>query len=91
MSTSHQIERIEMRIPASNKHNLLRAAALRGQSLTDFVLQAALESAVQTIEKHEVIALNKATSSVFYELLQNPPKPNAALKKAALGYAKRHG
>ncbi len=90
MSVSNQTERIEMRVPASNKSSLQRAATLRGQTLTDFVLQAALESAVQTIEKHEIIQLNQTASSAFYELLQNPPKPNSALQKAANAHAKRY-
>ena len=91
MSTLNQTERIEMRVPASNKSSLQRAAVLRGQSLTDFVLQAALESAIQTIQKHEIIGLSQTASSTFYELLQNPPKPNSALKKAASAHAKRYG
>jgi uncharacterized protein (DUF1778 family) len=86
-SQQKHYERLEMRIQAENKLDLQRAAAMRGQSLTDFVLQAALERAETTIQAQTVIRLNAEASKLFAEMILNPPAPNAKLKKAA----QRHG
>jgi uncharacterized protein (DUF1778 family) len=83
-------ERIYMRVLTDSKKSLLRAAALRGQSLTDFIMEAALQTAMQTIQDHEFIRLSSEASKQFSALLQNPPTPNANLKKAAQQYAKRY-
>jgi uncharacterized protein (DUF1778 family) len=83
-------ERLEMRLVTTSKASLQRAAALKGQSLTDFVIQAALDAAVQTIQAHEAIQLNADASMAFSAALLQPPKPNKALRDAAQRYAKQY-
>jgi uncharacterized protein (DUF1778 family) len=62
---------------------LERAAALEGRSLTDFVVASAHAAALETIERHEVIALTARDSLAFTQALVHPPAPNDRLRAAA--------
>lgn len=59
-----------------------RAAQLRGRSLTDFVVSAAHEAAQRAIEEDSLLRLSAEDRQRFAEALINPPKPNAALRRA---------
>ncbi len=61
---------------------LRQAAAIRGQSLSDFVLINALEEAERTVREHDVITLSVRDSQRFAALLLNPPEPNEHLRAA---------
>ncbi len=61
---------------------LRQAAAIRGQSLSDFVLINALEEAERTIREHGVIVLSERDSHRFAEVVLNPPEPNERLRAA---------
>jgi uncharacterized protein (DUF1778 family) len=60
------------RLPRRVKNALQRAADLRGQSLSDFVLGAAYERAVATISAEQVLSLSAADSIRFAEALIEP-------------------
>jgi uncharacterized protein (DUF1778 family) len=79
----HRRERLEARISREQKNLLERAAALEGRSLTDFVVASAHAAALETIQRHEVIALTARDSLAFAEALMHPPVPNARLRAAA--------
>ena len=82
MSAVLSTARLEARLPI-NIHNLLKQAAdLEGRSLTDFVVTAAHEAAKRSIEQAYVLRLSVADQSAFAAALIDPPKPNAALKRA---------
>ena len=74
--------RLEARLPADTYALLKRAAEIDGRSISDFVVAAASTAARQVIESTEVIRLSREAQEQFVDLLLNPPKPNAALKKA---------
>ncbi len=79
--------RVAARITPDQKMLFQRAAALRGRSLTDFLVASAQEAAEQTIRSHEVITLSARDSKAFVEALLNPAKqPNAALQRAFRRY-----
>lgn len=78
--------RLQTRVSRQQKAVLERAAELRGQSLTDFVIEAAQAAAEKVIQSHEIIVLTEKDRKVFFAALRRPPKPNAKLKAAA----KRH-
>src|SRR2546427_11701691 len=80
--------RLEARLPADVHALLKRAAEIQGRSLTDFVVTAAQEAAVRTIEEMHVIRLSVEDQRRFAEALINPPEPNEALKRAAKLHAK---
>ena len=76
-------ERLEARISPEQKTLLERAAALEGRSLTDFVISSAQSAAIETIQRHDMIALTARDSQMFAAALMHPPAPNERLRTAA--------
>ncbi len=76
-------DRLEARITRDQKAVLMRAAALQGRTLTDFVVHSAQEAALRVIEVHESIQLAKQDREAFAEALLNPPAPGKRLRAAA--------
>jgi uncharacterized protein (DUF1778 family) len=74
--------RLEARLPADVLEMLKRAAEIQGRTLTDFVVTAAREAAVQAIEEHHIIRLSLADQRAITAAILNPPEPNEALKRA---------
>ena len=75
-------QRLEVRVGADQKRMIELGAALRGQSITDFLVQTAAQAAQEAIESHKVVQLTLDGQLAFAEALRNPPKPGAALRKA---------
>ena len=75
--------RIALRVRTEDKALIMRAVALTQSDLTEFILRTALLEAQQVIDDHEKIKLSQRDSQKVLELLENPPPPNASLKKAA--------
>jgi uncharacterized protein (DUF1778 family) len=82
-------ERMHIRLDALSKQKLERAAAYAQKSLSEFVLSRALHAADEVIQEHETLTLNEADWEVFLDALENPPKPNAKLKRAFAEHKKR--
>ena len=87
--TTKRMQRLEMRIPFERKALLQRAAALRGITLTEFVVAAAIEAAARTIGMNESMALSSADSRAFLAAILRPMPANARLARAAREYARR--
>jgi uncharacterized protein (DUF1778 family) len=82
-------ERLQVRLNASAKGALQRAADYHHKSVSQFVLATALKEAEKVIRENEVITLPAADWAVFFDALPNPPPPNAALRKAFAKYQKQ--
>ncbi len=87
-ATKVKTERTEARLRPEQKARIERAAHYKGVSISDFLVQAADEAAVKTIELNETWILNAEASRRFVEACLNPPKPNARLRAAASAYKK---
>lgn len=85
---TEQIARLEARLPASVYALLKRAAALKGRSISDFVVSAAQDAAQRAIEDDRVIRLSAEDQARFAQALIHPPAPNVALKRAMRRHAK---
>jgi uncharacterized protein (DUF1778 family) len=85
--TSAKSERLEARITREQKELLLRAAELRGLSLTDFLIDSAHRAAEATIREHTIMTLTGRDSSLFVEALLHPSTPNPTLRAAFAHYA----
>ena len=83
MAIAARTERAETRLQPEQKRRIERAAAHRGLSLSDFMVQAADEAAVRTIEQHETWLLRDKDRDFFVQALLRPPEPNARLKATA--------
>lgn len=75
-------KRMQLRIQPEQKATLMRAAALRNTTLTDFIFQIAMREAKIVIEEAERIQLSERDSLLVLDLLENPPAPNAKLRRA---------
>ena len=77
-------ERIEMRVSPEHKALIERAAALRGQSISAFVVAEALESA----RRIQVTTLSKRDWEEFIRILEGDEEPTPALRAAAQEHRK---
>lgn len=69
-------ERIYVRLTATERSDLSRAAAIAGMSLTDFITQAARRAVTEVLENYYVIHLGREASENLRRLLEEPPKPS---------------
>ena len=75
--------RVALRIRSEDKAVIMRAVALAQTDMTDFIPRTALREAHSVIEEHENVKLTQRDSRRVLDLLENPPAPNAKLRKAA--------
>ncbi|MCZ7554805.1 MAG: DUF1778 domain-containing protein [Bacteroidia bacterium] len=80
--------RIDIRLDPEQKSLLEEAAAVSGHSLTSFLLANSLPAAHAVIREHQTTVLSRTDAEKFIALLENPPKPNKALKSAVREYLK---
>jgi uncharacterized protein (DUF1778 family) len=69
--------RLEARVTIEQKQLLERAASLRGQNLTEFMISVLADAATQTILDSELIALTDRDRQAFAAALLNPTAPSA--------------
>ena len=86
---SRRDERLEARVTSEQKRIIARAAALRGSSVTEFVVASAQQAAAEVIKDSELLALGGRASDAFVRALLNPPSPNKAARAAARRYKLR--
>jgi uncharacterized protein (DUF1778 family) len=79
--------RLEARITDAQKALLQKAAELRGQTLTEFVVRAGEIAATRVLEHAGVWVLSAHDSRALVDALLNPPPPGARLRAAAARYA----
>jgi len=72
-----------LRIHSDDKATIMRAVAITQTDMTAFILLAALREAQSIIEENQRLKLSGRDSRLVMELLENPPPPNAKLRKAA--------
>ena len=82
VSAEPKVARLEARISRVLMEFLRRAAELQDRTLTDFVIGAVQEAARRVIADAGVIQLSLADQQSFAAALIDPPKPNAALRRA---------
>jgi uncharacterized protein (DUF1778 family) len=71
---------IQIRAPAETKAMLNRAAALRGQKLSEFVLDSARRQAEEAILDQRLFFLDEKAHAAFLKVLDAPPKPSKELR-----------
>jgi uncharacterized protein (DUF1778 family) len=82
-------KRVALRIRSADKAIIMRAVALEQTDMTAFILRTALREAQSVIAEHERVKLTQRDSRLVMELLENPPAPNAKLRKAARALLER--
>lgn len=81
--------RLVIRLPEEIKELIQEAAELRNQTVTQFILATVVAEAEKIIQRHQVTVLTDRDRDLFLQLLDDPPNPNRALKKAAKRYKKQ--
>jgi uncharacterized protein (DUF1778 family) len=76
----------EARLTEDVKALFQEAADLRGQTLTDFVLSATREKAIETLQQAQLVRLTAEDQKRFAEALLNPWEPSQRLRDAAKRY-----
>lgn len=86
MPQAARTQRMEARLLPDQKTRIERAAAIKGLSVSDFIVQNADEAAIRTIQQHETWVLSREDSAIFVNAILNPPEPGPVLKAAAKRY-----
>jgi uncharacterized protein (DUF1778 family) len=83
--------RLDFRLNSQAKELIERAAALNGQSVSDFATSTLVEKARQVVQAETTRTLTERDARLFLAMLDDK-RPNTALKRAARRYkARRHG
>lgn len=72
--------RLNCRVSARIKRQAEEAAALLGQSITDFTESALADKAQAVLERHERILLSERDFARFVAAIENPAEPTEGLK-----------
>lgn len=81
-------QRLMARISPDQKRLFERAADIRGQTLTEFVVSVAQEAATRAILEQEIIELSLRDSEAFAAGMLSPPPIGESLHRAARRYKK---
>ncbi|WP_116807221.1 DUF1778 domain-containing protein [Steroidobacter cummioxidans] len=79
-SAARKDDLIQIRASAATKAILNRAAAMRGQKLSEFMLDSARARAEETILDQRLFALDDENYKAFLAMLDAPSKPDKALR-----------
>ena len=72
---------IQIRASTEAKALFVRAAELRGQKLSEFMLESARHQAEETLLDQRVFFLDEEAHARFIRLLDAPPEPSAEARK----------
>ena len=85
MSTSLEVpgkrESLNIRIKTEERGLIDRAAKARGKTRTDFILDAARLAAEEALLDQMLIVTSREAYAEFLTRLDQPPQPNARLRK----------
>jgi len=89
--TLNRDDRLELRATKEEKRLLAAAASYERLDVTSFIMRAALPAARDVVDRNERIVLSDRDTARVLELLENPPKPMAALLAAARSHREQTG
>jgi len=74
-------ETLNIRIPATERNLIDRAALSSGKSRTDFILEAARRAAEETLLDRAMLSVGPKAYAEFLERLDAPVQPNEKLRR----------
>lgn len=89
MTTSSQNARLDVRLLEENKKLIEQAAGYLGQTVSAFTVATLVREAERVVERFGMLQLSDRDRDAFLSALDNPPRPNARLRKAARQHAKK--
>lgn len=81
-TVQHERVRVTARIPAEMRDRLEEAAELMGSTLNQFVVQSAVQEAQRVLKRETTIRLSREAAQRILEMIDDPPKPTKALRRA---------
>lgn len=84
-------QHLKVRLTAEHKSLIEQAAALKGRTVTDFILTSVLDAARRAIEQHQQLELSVRDSEAFVEALLNPRPVNDRLRDTVHRYREATG
>lgn len=81
MAVTLKKERIDIRVTNDAKTILERAAEINNISLSSYIISVCLRQARIDLKENERLMLNNSEAKIIVDSLNNPEKPNYALKK----------
>ncbi len=81
MSTAARSEKLDLRLTPQAKRRLYAAAQAEQRSVSEFVLQSALERAEETLADRRLFALTPAQWKKFQAALDAPPRALPRLER----------
>lgn len=75
-------DRVEIRTSTAERKQFEVAALFLGMNVSSFMRMCALEKSAEILKQSRTILLSDVDRDAFLQALQDPPKPNKALKKA---------
>ncbi|MCK5648316.1 MAG: DUF1778 domain-containing protein [Gammaproteobacteria bacterium] len=85
-NTERKETRLVARTSAEIQEIIQRAANYSGTTLSQFLIESAMEKARNVIERTETLHLSMASADALFAALENPPKASNKLLKAAQHY-----
>jgi len=82
---------ITLTINPEQKQKLEKAAAMRCLSISEYLLQLALDAATEEIPEPETIIVSDRDWEIIESAILNPPEPNEALKAAIKEHQENYG
>jgi uncharacterized protein (DUF1778 family) len=82
---------IELKISEAHKKTLEKAAARRCMTLSEYLLDLALNAATEEIPEPESIVLSERDWEIFVSAIENPPELNPRLKAAIKEHQEKSG
>ena len=80
MAVAVKSQRIDFRANAKQKSILEKAAGLKNLTLSSYILTSSLRQAQLDLAENDTLLLSDKSRNLVMSALENPPKPNAALK-----------
>ncbi|MCD4832050.1 MAG: DUF1778 domain-containing protein [Anaerohalosphaeraceae bacterium] len=88
MSTATPTTRLDVRLDSNRKNLIEQAAGLLGQTISAFTVSTLVREARDVVERFGTVSLSDRDRDAFLAALDNPPKPNARLKRALKAHGK---
>jgi len=85
-SAKRKETRLVARTSSEIQEIIQRAADYSGATVSQFLIDSAMEKARNVIERTETLNLSMAGADALFNALENPPKASAKLLKAAKRY-----
>ncbi|HKV41147.1 MAG TPA: DUF1778 domain-containing protein [Blastocatellia bacterium] len=87
--TQKSAARLDFRLNPRVKSVIEQAAAVSGQTVSEFAVSALYRTAREVLEKEQSTRLSDRDRDIFLAALDSDAKPNEALKRAARKYKRR--